>query len=63
MSVVRRCVDVNECSESRTACTGNAQCVNLLASFECTCPVGYRLTASLRSCQGIHSLSVCVQSV
>jgi len=51
---MRVCADVNECAESRAACTGNAQCINVLGSFECSCPQGYKLTASLRSCQGIQ---------
>jgi len=58
--------DVNECLESRAAsCTGNAQCINVLGSFECSCPPGYKLTTSQRSCQGSVSvcLSVCLSTL
>uniref|UniRef100_A0A8C3TT96 Hemicentin-1 n=1 Tax=Catharus ustulatus TaxID=91951 RepID=A0A8C3TT96_CATUS len=45
-----RCVDIDEC-ESRDTC--QHECRNSLGSFQCACPVGYRLMANGKTCQDI----------
>uniref|UniRef100_A0A803W8Y0 Hemicentin 1 n=1 Tax=Ficedula albicollis TaxID=59894 RepID=A0A803W8Y0_FICAL len=42
--------DIDEC-ESRDTC--QHECRNSLGSFQCTCPVGYRLMANGKTCQDI----------
>uniref|UniRef100_A0A8C9N9E0 Hemicentin-1 n=1 Tax=Serinus canaria TaxID=9135 RepID=A0A8C9N9E0_SERCA len=45
-----RCVDIDEC-ESRDTC--QHECRNSLGSFQCACPVGYRLMPNGKTCQDI----------
>ncbi|NXL77816.1 HMCN1 protein, partial [Leptocoma aspasia] len=45
-----RCVDIDEC-ESRDTC--QHECRNSLGSFQCACPVGYRLMSNGKTCQDI----------
>ncbi|NWV42606.1 HMCN1 protein, partial [Grantiella picta] len=45
-----RCVDIDEC-ESRDTC--QHECRNSLGSFQCACPLGYRLMPNGKTCQDI----------
>ncbi|NXY61032.1 HMCN1 protein, partial [Callaeas wilsoni] len=45
-----RCVDIDEC-ENRDTC--QHECRNSLGSFQCACPVGYRLMPNGKTCQDI----------
>lgn len=47
------CRDVDECALGRSRCRGLAQCTNVPGSYECRCPPGYRLTASLDECEDV----------
>ena len=35
-------------------CEGNAKCINTPGTFECSCPDGYKLEYSGRSCKDIN---------
>ncbi|XP_051502465.1 latent-transforming growth factor beta-binding protein 1-like isoform X2 [Myxocyprinus asiaticus] len=37
-----QCDDVDECLELHQTCDGVGQCVNILGSYQCKCPQGYR---------------------
>ncbi|XP_077095578.1 latent-transforming growth factor beta-binding protein 1 isoform X10 [Siphateles boraxobius] len=37
-----QCDDVDECLELHQTCDGVGQCVNILGSYQCNCPQGYR---------------------
>ena len=48
--------DIDECqSNSTNSC--QFACVNTLGSYRCECPVGYRLGADGKNCQGNVSLN------
>lgn len=47
------CRDIDECASQAGVCRGLAQCVNLPGAFECRCPPGYRLSASLDECDDV----------
>ena len=34
-------LDINECDDGRNDCHVNANCTNILGSFNCTCKAGY----------------------
>ncbi|XP_077188775.1 hemicentin-1 isoform X2 [Paroedura picta] len=44
------CVDIDEC-ETRDVC--QHECRNTLGSYQCLCPVGYRVMANGKTCQDI----------
>ena len=46
------CLDMNECETGSHRCRGNAQCVNVIGSYRCTCPEGYSLDANRNACLG-----------
>ena len=43
--------DINECTENLDDCSDNANCVNLIGSFECLCLDGFR--GDGRTCSGL----------
>ncbi|XP_015725366.1 hemicentin-1 isoform X1 [Coturnix japonica] len=45
-----RCVDIDEC-EARDTC--QHECRNILGSYQCACPPGYRLMPNSKTCQDI----------
>ena len=42
--------DINECDEGNGGCSH--ECVNIIASFYCTCDEGYELKRDRRTCSG-----------
>lgn len=43
-------VDINECDNGKGGC--QHECHNTHGGYQCLCPVGYRLRADGRSCEG-----------
>uniref|UniRef100_A0A2C9JEB6 Uncharacterized protein n=1 Tax=Biomphalaria glabrata TaxID=6526 RepID=A0A2C9JEB6_BIOGL len=59
-----KCEDINECNRTVSPCDANANCLNTIGSFQCTCKSGYRMqisrcvdinecTENLHACQQI----------
>ena len=42
--------DIDECNEGSHGC--KQLCINSVGSYVCKCPLGYRLNADARSCDG-----------
>jgi len=55
----RQCKDVDECAGGRTAC-GNADCLNTLGTFACSCPSGYEYNLRLSIC--VQAMLACQQA-
>ena len=51
-SEYRSFVDIDECSINRGGCKYG--CVNMLGSYECTCPPGYKLHWNKKDCIGME---------
>lgn len=62
------CADVNECLSGLHDCDYNAQCINTIGSFTCTCNPGFegngQFCENARSCSGVQcpENSECVES-
>ncbi|XP_055859523.1 fibrillin-1-like isoform X4 [Biomphalaria glabrata] len=41
-----KCEDINECNRTVSPCDANANCLNTIGSFQCTCKSGYRMQIS-----------------
>uniref|UniRef100_A0A672K2R7 Latent-transforming growth factor beta-binding protein 1 n=1 Tax=Sinocyclocheilus grahami TaxID=75366 RepID=A0A672K2R7_SINGR len=52
-----QCNDVDECLELSQTCDGVGQCVNILGSYQCNCPQGYRQVNGT-SCQDVDECSL-----
>ena len=50
--------DVNECTADPSVCSHF--CINLFASFRCSCPLGHVLSSNNRTCEG-EALTCLVQ--
>jgi len=46
--------DMDECSSIPGICR-NGECENVIGSFICRCPAGFRLSQSGRECRGVSS--------
>ena len=44
--------DVNECGSPSHNCDVNALCTNTLASYECSCKVGFSGNGTIGNCSG-----------
>jgi hypothetical protein len=51
-----KCIDINECLINNGRCSH--KCINLIGSFECSCPVGMMLGKDLLTCQSINSFYI-----
>jgi len=58
------CADINECLRDRRLCDGG-QCRNVVGSFRCLCPTGYRMSNFTKACEGrsvrLREVALCIQ--
>ena len=59
LSITTFCSDIDECVSGTHECDVNAQCINTVGSYNCTCKNGY--SGDGRSCSGIKVAQLHVQ--
>lgn len=52
-------VDINECSNNTSICGLNGNCTNIVGSYQCSCPTGYRFDS--QTCVGTFTFFLSTQ--
>jgi fibulin 1/2 len=51
------CEDIDECSHTSDLCNGGRICINIIGSFRCDCPSGYKVAQVSGYCEDIDECS------
>ena len=53
------CADIDECSVGVCDTRSGATCENIVGSYQCHCPAGFRLDNTRRACLGTSNTLLC----